>query len=106
MSNLKNVQTTKTIREDLEFRINREIGFVQEVTTLPTKENTIYGQTIDQLMVYVKKIGGIDESGLKKLEKIGLKFCYLNPIELQYRDQDNKPFGNMKKGLLIVFRVI
>lgn len=101
MSNLKNVQTTKTIREDLEFRINREIGFVQEVTTSPIKQNTIYGQTIDQLMVYVKKIGGIDEYGLGRLEKIGLKFCYLNPIEIK-----NTEFGKSKHGIMIVLELV
>lgn len=93
-------------KDDLEFYINREIGFVQKLEVLRTKEKLIDGSEIDQCMIYAYKIGGISETEFKKLEELGFKFCYLNPIELQYRDQDNKPFGNMRKGLLIVLRVV
>lgn len=76
-------------KQDLEEMITRVLGFVDDVQYYEGSE-----------LVYVRKAGGLDIHGLEKLERIGLKLRYLNPITF------NSKYGKSRNGLQISLEIM
>src|SRR5687767_14310536 len=76
-------------KKGLEETITRIMGFVDQVEYYEGSE-----------LVYVRKAGGLDIVGLEKLERVGLKLRYLNPIVF------NSKYGTERKGLQISLEIM